>query len=435
MQSDGGSLRRRLLPKIQCPHCWHKFLTEDILWVATHPDLRPDPMLSGDEPMRFLPTRFAVTGEAIDAHGSHCQSLACPHCHLSIPLVMLEHQSRILSIVGTPSSGKSYFLTSCAWHLRQLLAKSFGVAMSDADPVANRVLAANEQQLFLQDDPGRLVYLEKTQLEGTQYDSVQLEPGQTTLYPQPYMFTIRPTKQHINARGAAQLTEVLCLYDNAGEHFLPGAESALAPTTQHLARSRNVMFLFDPTQDARFRAYLRGRSSDPQLDRVTRAFRQDTVLLEIAARIRRHAGMPASEKLRQPLTVLVTKSDIWGNLLTGEDIQSDPYTFEQREHNQVLGLIDKDRVERVSDRLEQLLREIVPEFISAVHDSATRVLFVPVSAMGVSPEVDEGGLLKVRSGTINPWWVTVPLVYEFSRWGKIVGSLRASDSIVDLHEE
>ncbi len=296
--------------------------------------------------------------------------------------------------------------------------------------MSNRVLASNEQQLFLQDDPEKLVFLEKTQLEGSAYDSVQLEPGQATNLPQPYLFTIRPTSQHVNARGAARLTEVLCLYDNAGEHFLPGAENPLSPTTQHLARSKNLMFVFDPTQDARFRARLRGVSTDPQLGQSARAFRQDIVLLEMASRVRLHAGTPADEKLRQPLTIVVTKSDIWKSLLPNEDICTDPYLIDQREEGGFIGVVDKSRVERVSDQLEALLAGIVPEFVSAVRDTALRVLYVPVSATGVSPEIERSsGMLKVRASQINPWWVTVPFIYEFSRWGKVVGSSRDAGAI------
>ena len=66
---------------------------------------------------------------------------------------------------------------------------------------------------------------------------------------------------------ADALARVLCVYDNAGEHFSPGEESASSPVTQHLARSAAVVFLYDPTQDPRFRAACRGLSEDPQLAR------------------------------------------------------------------------------------------------------------------------------------------------------------------------
>ena len=428
-------MAQSLLPKINCPHCWHRFHTEDVLWVSAHPDLFGDPVLGEDALARFLPTRFTPSGEALDRRGSACSDLACPNCHLSVARVLLEHAYRILSIVGTPGCGKSYFLTSASWHLRHALAKQFALAMADADPVGNATITLHEQQLFLQDDPGKLVYLEKTQLEGAHYDSVQLEPGQSTLLPRPYLFTIRPTKQHVNARGAGILTEVLCLYDNAGEHFLPGSESVLSPTTRHLAQSRNVMFVFDPTQDVRFRARLKGSSHDPQLiKKDARPYRQDTVLLEVASRIRRDAGLPSDEKLKQVLTVVVSKSDIWGRLLPDEDIRTDPYLCEPRPDGTVLGRIDKDRVERVSVKLERLMQEIVPEFTTAASDTAERVLYVPVSATGCSPS-EEAGMMKVRAGDIKPWWVTVPFIYEFSRWGKIIGSQRSREPSAKSTEE
>lgn len=425
LENCGVRVRRRLLAKIQCPHCWTFFQSEDICWVANHPDLRGDSILTVDSPKRFVPSRFAVSGEALDAFDAPCRHLACPHCHLILPSVLLEHKSRIMSIAGTPGSGKTYFLTSASWQLRQILDRGFGLAISDADPESNQALVKNEQLMFLPENPNQLVVLEKTQLEGTQYSTVQIEPGQTITLPQPFMFTIRPTARHVNARGAEVLTEVLCMYDNAGEHFLPGSDSLTSPTTQHLSHSKNIFFLFDPSQDVRFRSRLLGLSSDPQIGQVRRAFRQDNVLLEMAARIRRHAGMSADEKLRQPLTIVVTKSDIWKKLLKGFDIETEPYQLEERLSGSILGRINKDYVELVSRQIENLLVETVPEFVSAVNDISAQALYIPVSATGGATQLDPStGLLKIRAADVKPCWATVPFLYEFSRWGKLVGSIR-----------
>ena len=416
-------VRRRLLHKVHCPHCWHTFRTEETLWVAAHPELRGDPLLSPDEPIRFLPSRFAVSGEALDENGARCQRLACPRCHLGIPPALMEHPIRIFSLVGSPGSGKSYFLAAAAWQLRQKLPTSFALTFADADPLCNRIIAENEERLFLQDDTQRLVYIEKTELAGAQYDSVQFDPGQPTLFPHPFLFTIRPMRDHVNGHGAEVLSEVLCLYDNAGEHFLPGADTPSAPGTQHLARSKNLFMVFDPLQDVRFRALLRDRVHDPQLGQSSRAFRQDVVLQEMVDRVRRYAGLSSDSPVRQPLTVIVTKSDAWGPmLLPGADITSDPYATELRPNGRRIGRVDKRRIEQVSNRVESIIREAAPEFAAVVRDSSERVLYVPVSAIGSSPEVDaQSGLLKVRPRDIRPSWVTVPFLYEFSRWGKIVG--------------
>ena len=78
----------------------------------------------------------------------------------------------------------------------------------------------------------------------------------------------------------------MCLYDNAGEHFQAGADQSAAPVTHHLEQSRVVMFLYDPTQDPRFREKCRPLSNDPQLQSVVRTQRQETILTETALRVR-----------------------------------------------------------------------------------------------------------------------------------------------------
>ena len=79
-------------------------------------------------------------------------------------------------------------------------------------------------------------------------------------YPRPFLFTMQPQDGHPGG-DPARLARMLCLYDNAGEHFQPGQDTATSPVTRHLARSRAILFLFDPTQDPRFRAVCRGSDS------------------------------------------------------------------------------------------------------------------------------------------------------------------------------
>ena len=40
----------------------------------------------------------------------------------------------------------------------------------------------------------------------------------------------------------AEAERLLVLYDNAGEHFLPGADQATRPVTRHLGRSEAIVF-------------------------------------------------------------------------------------------------------------------------------------------------------------------------------------------------
>src|SRR5262249_58225220 len=110
-----------LLSRVTCPHCWERFLPEQVLWVSEHIELLGDPRLGPERQQRFLPSRFTVEGDAIDAKGMVCRSLACPHCHLPVPRAMLEMEPLFLSILGSPACGKSYFLTTMTWQLRPVL--------------------------------------------------------------------------------------------------------------------------------------------------------------------------------------------------------------------------------------------------------------------------------------------------------------------------
>ena len=75
----------QLLKRTTCPHCWHGFPPEDVLWVSAHSDLMGDPPLGPEHQQCFRPTRFGLEGNARDSHGVPCTALACPNCHLPIP--------------------------------------------------------------------------------------------------------------------------------------------------------------------------------------------------------------------------------------------------------------------------------------------------------------------------------------------------------------
>ena len=82
-----------------------------------------------------------------------------------------------------------------------------------------------------------------------------------------------------------------------------------------------------------------------------------------------------------------------------------------------LASVDLDWVERVSAALRQLLIEISPEIVATAEDFADEVVYIPVSALGVSPQrLPEGGGLAVCPKDIKPRWVTVPILYAYARW-------------------
>jgi len=424
--------RVRLVRWVTCAHCWHRFRPAEILWIAQHEELVGDAVLP-DEHLRFLPTRFTLEGQAIDARGMVCHSMACPNCHMPVPRLMLENEVAFLSLVGSVGSGKSYLLAAMAWHLRQQLARRFSVLFTDADKEANWVLNRYEETLFLPADPDAPVFIEKTGTQGDLYRPVRIA-GQEMQLPKPFLFSLHPTGAHPRAGEAHQAGRVLCLYDNAGEHYGVGQDTAMTPVTRHLARARVLMFLFDPTQDTRFREKCKAFSRDPQVTEAIHTMRQETVLTEAVQRVRRHVGLSPYQKHSRPLLVLMGKSDIWHPLID-EDIADDPI-IQDPTGSFPLALVDMNRIERVSGKIRSLLLEMAPEIVTVAEDFSPEVVYMPVSALGHSPQRLAGTTgLCVRPRDIRPWWVTAPLLYALARWFPgLVGGYRGRGSLLPEQE-
>jgi hypothetical protein len=405
-----------LLRQVTCPHCWKSFHPEDVLWIAAHADLMGDPRLGPEHPQRLLPTRFNIEGNALDARGFECHTLACPHCHLGVPRALLEMEPLFLSILGAPACGKSYYLAALTWELRKVLPGNFALAFGDVDPLVNQALTTNEEALFLNPHPSApqdlASLIGKTKLQGEMYDTVSYG-NQLVSYPRPYLFSMQPLPSHRRFGRANQVSRVVCLYDNAGEHFQPGRDTTAAPVTQHLSRAELLLYLFDPTQDPRFaRLLARGGETD-------RGSRQDVILSEAAARIRRNLGLAQQARHDRPLVVVLTKCDAWLHLLSGGG-GGEPWKGSAG----VFGL-DAERIETRSAEVRALVQRVCPEVIQTAESNFHEVVYVPVSALGHAPRAERGKAV-VRPADIRPVWVTVPVLYGMYRWirGLVAGLKR-----------
>jgi hypothetical protein len=407
------ALKLPLLRRTTCPHCWTTFAPAEVLWVSSHSDLLGDPRLGPEQQQRFLPTRFNLEGNALDGKGFACHTLACPRCHLRIPRSVSEMESFFVSILGTPACGKSYYLTALTWELRRVMPMLFGLSFADADTISNRNLNECEELLFLNSRGNELLPLadliRKTELQGELYDTVSFG-NQTISYPRPLLFTIQPKEHHPKGSVTERFGRVLCLYDNAGEHFQAGQDSTATPVTQHVAQSRLLLFLFDPTQDQRFRDFCREKGSHAMEGHGQRSSRQETVLQETAARVRKYTGLAQSARHPHPLVVVLTKYDAWGPLLGDKD-RSEPWIRQ----GDVFAL-DLNRIEDRSHALRALMLKLCPEVVSAAEGFVRNVLYVAVSALGRAPvSHPQSKKAAVKPCDIQPLWATVPLLYGVSR--------------------
>jgi hypothetical protein len=413
---------RPLVKKITCPNCWHQFVPESVLFIAKHPELNRDPVAGAGEYLRFAPERFTVEGEALDARGLPSSDLACPRCHLRLPQAALEVPPVFISVVGSPASGKSYFLTSMTWELRRRLPR-FGLAFQDADPVANSVVRESEMRLFRNANPEELTEIPKTQQDDPRLHKTVHLNGVDIRHPIPFQFFLTPTPKHPHHAEVGRIGRTVVLYDNAGEDCLPREDAVESAATRHLARSNIVFLVYDPTQDPEFRA--RCPSDDPQLsgalrpdaERESLPYTQGTIANELAVRIRRWHHMPLDKRLKKPLIVIVAKFDIWGDM-AGVSIEEEPMVAGD---NGSPARLDLGRIERTSDALREFLETLCPDFVAIADGISEFVRFIPVTSLGHSPVIvkKDGAtpFYGIRPRDMRPRWVTIPFLYCLSRWG------------------
>jgi hypothetical protein len=387
---------RTLVSSVVCPHCWHEFPPAQVRFVAEHESLRGDSMLGEAEQMRFLPSRFDANGRALDPRGAACTRVACKRCHLELPPPVLELPQTVLSIVGAPGCGKSVMLAAATFSLRSGRVID-GLEFIDADPTLNDLTIELETSLFRSSRPDEPTMIAKTDLAGRLYRAFRVDDASWTA-PKPQVFVVR-------RNGARQL---VCLYDNAGEHFLPGRDAPHEPVTRHLGVSRAVVFVVDPTQDPRVIERLGGREAVQSLGGAgSTEQRQDLLLTETANRVRRLRSLGASERLPVRVILALAKADIWGHLAQPQfmaRLAEDP-------SRDGLAAPSAQLLAESHHASVAFLSAHMPELIATARALDPDLRIVPFSALGVPPSrVTAHAGLTIRPRDVRPVWPAAPLL-------------------------
>ena len=432
----------KLVSEVTCPNCWHRFPPEGAMAIAAHENLFGDPRLEdARQPRRFVPTRFRPDGAALDIMDAPCRDLACPHCHLLIPRVLLERHSTIfLSIFGRPSAGKSYFLAAMNRQMKRTLPSLFSLGVTEPHPLSNRLAQEYENALFNHPNPDAMVNLPKTAEAGDKWYQIVKFGDQRRLYPRPMFFQIAPLASHPNGSEASRFARTLCLYDNAGESFEPGRDTPNNPVTQHMAKSSGLFFIFDPTQESHFLRACSGHSADPQVEANMRDRGQDAVqdpqhviLATADQNVKKYLGREIASPLDVPLMVIVAKFDAWKHLLGG-DLPDFQISLRKGADGAAISALRISAIEETSRRVRDLIFKLAPEVVAATERFSRNVYFVPVSATGTAPRLvgpddntsDDntkkqpdkfrtGFKYFFRVGDLSPTWAEVPLLWMLAR--------------------
>lgn len=389
---------------LTCPTCWLRFDLGDVKHVAVHEKMKGDSLLGSGEMKRFRATRYNDSGIALDPMGIPTLDIACPHCHRRLPPDFMDIRHRIISVVGAPTSGKSYFLCVFTQMLEKTLFKHYSTAFVDADPSSNASLTTMRDTLF-GSATAQQAQIAKTQLAGDMYERFTRH-GRKVLLPKPFIFNVVP-------QTGAAAPKALIFYDNAGEQFQPGEDLNDSPGTLHLAASSGIIFLFDPTYSKEFRNRL-PEHHDPQLKIAGHADIQSTILAEAKVRVKKVLGLNATTKLDTPLAVVVGKFDVWRELVAADSL-AQPLIGNE---------FDQYAVNKNSELVRELMLEICPQIIAGAESISNNVKYFPVSSFGCSPEVightkDSGGndipKLSPDPAKIQPILVEIPVLWILSQ--------------------
>ncbi|WP_395748653.1 hypothetical protein [Prosthecobacter sp.] len=381
-----------------CPICWFKFDRGDVMNIAVHNSLRGDPMLGDEAMQRFHATRFNDRGQALDAMGLATSELACPHCRRKLPPGFLDLPHHIFSVVGAPSSGKSYYLSVLVKLLQSTLFQNFGITFRDADPSENVILTQMKTQLFSSSSPED-AFLAKTDLEGALYETLPRQ-GRKVRLPKPFIFKLSHPDTPENGFSVV-------FYDNAGEHFEPTRNSADSPGAQHIAVASGIFFLFDPLHNTEFRSMMRG-VTDPQI-KQHRTDQQDVILAETEVRIKSLLGLDSRQRVATPFAVMVGKYDTWSTLL-GEA----PLLPAIQD-----GVVRLDNIKANSARVRALMVRTCPSIVANAEAISSNVCYFAVSPLGCSPVefLDREGTPRIGPDPkqLNPRHVEAPTLWVLAQ--------------------
>lgn len=411
MKELPSALTAEIIPdgNIICPHCWKTFPAEYLLYIAAHPSLVGDSICGEHEQKRFLPVEYNVNGLPLDSEGMPCTDMACPRCHLRIPSTIIDLKSIYFSIVGAPASGKSYYLTTQTHTLRKSLPEYFSYSFLDVDPQINSILNNYESLLFMNSQMSELVALPKTQQTGESFSSQIFLNGVMLDLPKPFIFELKPTLPSDNGKHMNMV-----FYDNAGEHFQPGADIILNPATKHLAHSNGIMFIFDPVLDAKMRKQC--DCSDPQAASQAKTTDQNILMSEMISRIRRHSNLKANEKSNIPCVICVAKYDVWENSFAHNLRNMSPIIHDG---DSLKAELDYNCIMDVSFAARSLLQEQAPAIINTAESFFESVTYIPVSNYGTVAMRDQNGVIGISPENINPIWVEIPMMLLLHKLGLI----------------
>ena len=340
-----------------CPHCWQSIIESDF----SHPE----------------------------SDHKNDSKLLCPSCEHDLPENYLSASQHIISILGAPCSGKSYFLPVHLKELKDSLYYKYGCFLR----------RANENTMVVQCITEEIYELGKplmaTTLDGFTYQQINGESN-----PIPFIYTLKTP--------SVSQEHNLVFYDQFGGAYLPW----MGRKTETQFAS-GIIFLFDPFRHYGFRRSMLKYSDD--IDRqyefpVTEGDDDDpnstfSYKGQLNSLNKALLNTPQTNHKKVPIAFVVGKYDAWQGLAQSYFPTSN-YFSDPREDS---GL-NTSTIQNNSNNLRALVGNVDPQIVKDVESLAGSVTYFPLSIFGEPPSRPEGEDFQVPV-PMKPFQVDVPMLW------------------------
>lgn len=374
----------------RCPSCHELFSAEQVLGIAVHPQLRGDIYLGENAMQRFTPATYNDKGQALDEMGAQCSEFACPHCHHKLPPFFEQTTHHHITILGAPTAGKVYYQAALIHQLERELPRDFNIPFRDATPESNTALNNMRIRTFYSSTPE-----EFREGRDMMHHALRRKVWRNNVFelvPRPFIYNL--TKE--------SSAHSLIFYNT-------GNRESAQPVLPQIRKGEAdaIFYLYDPTLEPSFREVIRDFATIPQQAPGSNTVCSQSQLLSVAEmHIRTALNVPPGEKINIPISVIVTKCDIWKQLLGPEPLL--PIVRN--------GRLKPQNLLRNSLRIRDLLFHLAPEVCSQAESLSTRVNYFAVSSFGNPPEEFSDELtgetyIAPAGGRLSPFHVTDPVLW------------------------
>lgn len=345
--------------RILCPFCFKYISTKSLLYLCQNAKCMDSPTLGGHIIASAKPDREGFC--TCDKCSRTTSTKVCPECMTVLPHTITESPTRIISIVGASSSGKSYYVGSV---LRKIM----------------------DEGLFSElqfDDIERISTIWADKKSSTEYSKrfKSLMDNFRILNPTEKITDIvkdnPPLLIEMSIERKRLEHSTFSFFDAAGESFHDASD--LAAITPYIAHSEAVILILDPRQIPKVNSDI--TAAIPGLPAVSTVTYSE-ILNNAIQIIRNDKRLSRNKKIKIPLCIAFSK---WDLVMETPNLIPDGLICGQSSQ-QVNDGYDEQRIDSISNEIRSLLMQQWSEanLVALAEQNFETVKYFSFSAWGSS---------------------------------------------------